>query len=56
MTKAGRPKSKNPRKNIVACKLTDDEYLRLLAYCKKNNMSKSEVLKNGIKIVIEENV
>ena len=54
MAKVGRPKSNNPSKNIVACKLTNDEYRRLLAYCEKNNVSKSEVLKNGIKKVIEE--
>lgn len=56
MSKAGRPKIDNPSKYIVACKLTKDEYLKLLKYCKSCNVSKSYVIKRGIKSIIEENL
>lgn len=52
MTKIGRPNVENPRKNIVGCKLTDDELERLENYCRENDLSKSSVLKNGIKDII----
>ncbi len=51
-TKMGRPLSDNPRKNVVGCKLTDEELYLLEQYCLKNKTSKSKVLKNGIKPII----
>lgn len=50
--KMGRPLSDNPRRHVVSCKLTDKELLRLDKYCKLNNISKSEVLKESIKPII----
>lgn len=50
--KMGRPLSDNPRKYVVSCKLTEKELQRLDEYCKVNNMSKSEVLKESIKPII----
>ena len=50
--KMGRPLSDEPRKNVVGCKLTDKELMRLDEYCKINNTSKSEVLKAGIEPII----
>lgn len=50
--KMGRPLSDEPRKNIVGCKLTDKELKLLEEYCTKNSTSKSDVLKLGIKPII----
>lgn len=50
--KMGRPLSDNPRKHVVSCKLTENELLRLDEYCELNNTSKSEVLKESIKPII----
>ena len=50
--KMGRPLSDNPRKHVVSCKLTEKELQRLDEYCELNNMSKSEVLKESIKPII----
>lgn len=50
--KMGRPLSDNPRKYVVSCKLTENELQRLDEYCEFNNMSKSEVLKESIKPII----
>ena len=50
--KMGRPLSDNPRKYVVSCKLTEIELQLLDKYCETNNMSKSEVLKESIKPII----
>lgn len=50
--KMGRPLSENPRKYVVSCKLTGKELERLDEYCELNNVSKSEVLKESIKPII----
>ena len=50
--KIGRPLSDNPRKYVVSCKLTKEELQLLDEYCELNNMSKSEVLKESIKPII----
>lgn len=50
--KMGRPHSDEPRRNLIGCKLTDKELKLLEEYCKTNNISKSEVLKNGIDSII----
>ena len=52
--KMGRPTSQVPKKNIVGCKLTDAELEMLELFCKANNISKSNVLRNGIKDIINE--
>lgn len=50
--KMGRPLSDNPRNNVVGCKLTNEELLLLEKHCNKNNKTKSEVLIEGIKPII----
>lgn len=50
--KMGRPLSDNPRRYVVSCKLTEKELERLDKYCELNNVSKSEVLKQSIKPII----
>ena len=51
--KIGRPRSTDPKRNIVACKLTDDELQMLKDYCVKNRLPKSCVIKSGIMHIIE---
>lgn len=50
--KIGRPPSDDPRKKLVGVKLTEQELRLLEYYCKLNNISKSEVLKQGIQPII----
>lgn len=52
MKKTGRPISDNPKNNIVGCKLTNAELKKLELFCKENGISKSDVLRNGIKDII----
>ena len=51
--KMGRPISQVPKKNVVGCKLTDSELERLELFCLSHNVSKSNVLRNGIKNIID---
>ena len=53
--KIGRPPSDDPRKKLVGVKLTEQELRLLEYYCKLNNISKSEVLKQGIQPIINPN-
>lgn len=53
--KMGRPTSETPKKNIVGCKLSDIELDRLEKYCILHNLTKSMILRNGIKNIISEN-
>lgn len=51
--KMGRPLSDNPRKHVVSCKLTDIELKNLEQYCELNHITKSDVLKQSIKAIID---
>ncbi len=48
----GRPPSKEPKGRIVACRLTEREYNELNNYCSTNNTTCSNVLKQGMKIIV----
>lgn len=52
--KMGRPISNDPKKNIVGCKLSDEELKRLTVHCNLNNISKSDALRNGISDIISD--
>lgn len=52
LKKMGRPLSDDPCRNPIGCKITDTELQRLNEYCKKNDMTKSEVIKKSIEPII----
>ena len=52
--KIGRPKSNKPKVNIVACRLTDEELLKLQQYCKANKMSQTQVIREAIIKIFQE--
>ena len=49
--KAGRHKSENPKKNILAMRLTDAELLEIETLAKKLKISKTETILRGIKLL-----
>lgn len=54
VTKLGRPKSENPRKNNTRIRMTDDE-VAMLEYCaKETGKTKTDVLMLGLKKVYED--
>ncbi len=44
----GRPKSDNPKKNLIGLKLTEDEAAKLREYASKHDMTITQVLQKGI--------
>lgn len=54
MAKVGRPKSDNPKKNLIGFKMTEDEANRLKEYASRHNMTVTEVLQKGLDIQYEQ--
>lgn len=48
MARTGRPKSDNPKKNLIGLKLTEDEAAKLREYVSKHDMTITQVLQKGI--------
>lgn len=50
MAKTGRPKSNNPKKNLIGLKLTEADTARLKDYASKHGMTVTQVLQRGIEL------
>jgi len=48
VARTGRPKSDNPKKNVIGLKLTEEETLKLKEYASKHDMTVTQVLQRGI--------
>lgn len=48
MAKTGRPKSENPKNNLIGLKLTEEEAAKLREYASKHDMTITQVLQKGI--------
>lgn len=48
MAKTGRPKSDNPKKNLIGLKLTEEEAAKLKEYASKHDMTITQVLQKGL--------
>ncbi len=48
VARTGRPKSDNPKKNLIGLKLTEDEAAKLREYASKHDMTITQVLQKGI--------
>ena len=53
MSKVGRPKADNPKQELVAVRLTQEERRELEAYATAHNMTITQVLKAGVKEVLK---
>ena len=52
--KMGRPIIGAPKTKEIKARIDESTYNRLLEYCKKNNLSKTEVVRLGVKKVLSE--
>lgn len=52
--RTGRPKTKNPKTIEVKARIDEETNERLVAYCEKHSLTKTEVVRNGIEKVLEE--
>lgn len=48
----GRPKSKNPKGIEVKARIDEQTNQRLLDYCKKTEKTKTDVIREGIELVL----
>lgn len=53
MKKAGRPKTDNPKKHNITCRLTDSEYGRLKEYTLKHNVTITDVIMNAMEEILK---
>ncbi len=54
MAERGRPAIDNPRNTKVDFRLTPDEKKNLEAYCARKNLTKSQVLKEALDLLMEQ--
>lgn len=50
MARTGRPKSDNPKKNLIGLKLTEAEAAKLREYASKHDITITQVLQRGIEL------
>lgn len=54
MSKMGRPRLEDPRKNRVNLRFSNEQLARLEAYAEKTGMTKSQVLMYGFEKLLKE--
>lgn len=52
--RTGRPKAEKPKTLEVKARIDEETNKRLLDYCERNNTNKTEVVRKGIDMVLEE--
>ncbi len=51
--KVGRPKSNNPKSIEVKVRFDEITNNKILKYCKKNNITRTELIRKGVELVLE---
>ena len=54
MPKTGRPKAENPKSINFTVRLTEELNVKLEKYCEKHNRKKSDVIRNGVELMVKE--
>lgn len=52
--KTGRPKSENPKNIDVKVRFDQETHEKLLAYCEEHNISRTEALRRGVQLLLEQ--
>lgn len=50
--KIGRPKAKNPKNVDVKVRFDEKTNEKILGYCKRNNITRTEMLRNGVELLL----
>ncbi len=50
--RTGRPKARNPKTIEVKARIDEETNKKLIDYCNKNNINKTEVVRKGINMVL----
>ncbi len=51
--RTGRPKSENPKSIDIKVRIDDEMNKKLIEYAAKHNISRTEVIRTGIKMVLD---
>lgn len=51
--RTGRPKTENPKTIEIKARIDEETNKRLIDYCKNHNTNKTEVVRKGINMVLE---
>lgn len=51
--RTGRPKAERPKTIEVKARIDEEINKKLIEYCKRNNTSRTEVVRKGIDLVLE---
>ena len=54
MPRTGRPKAEKPKIIEVKARIDEETNSKLISYCDKNKISRTEVVRKGIKLVLGE--
>lgn len=54
MAKIGRPKSDTPKMKSVGIRLTEKDYLKLRKYAAERNLTITDAVQKGIKLLLNE--
>lgn len=52
--RTGRPKAKQPKTIEVKARIDEETNKKLVDYCKQNSTSRTEVVRKGINLVLEQ--
>ncbi len=52
-SKMGRPVVGNPKTNDIKVRIDDETLVKLLKYCKENNITKAEAIRQGIHLLLK---
>lgn len=51
--KIGRPKAKNPKNVDIKVRFDEKTNEKILGYCKRNNITRTEMLRNGVELLLK---
>ena len=50
--RTGRPKSENPKNIDVKIRFDEESHKRLISYCEKNNLTRTEAIRKAVDLLI----
>lgn len=52
--RTGRPKVENPKNYAIKIRYDEETSEKLLAYCKKHNITRTEAFRRGLELLLEQ--
>ncbi len=52
--RTGRPKAENPKNVSIKIRFDEETNKRLMKYCEKNKISRTDAIRNGLELLLSE--